>query len=153
MGLASALVEKKELDKALGMLLEVSNKDPKNTDLLFAVCNVYTKKGYFTAATGYCEKTLELKPGVYDAMNRLAWLYAKKQTKLEKALDLSTQTLKAFPKRPEFIDTLSEIYYVQGKSEDAIAKIKEALDLVPNDAYYKQQLWKFKNVKPKKPAA
>jgi tetratricopeptide (TPR) repeat protein len=153
MGVASALVEKKELDQALEMLLAVSKEEPKNPDLLFAVCNVYTKKGYFTAATGYCEKTLELKPGVYEAMNRLAWLYAKKQTKLAKALDLSSQTLKAFPKRPEYIDTLSEIYYVQGKSDEAIAKIKEALNLVPNDPYYKQQLWKFKNVKPKKPSA
>ena len=86
-------------------------------------------------------------------MNRLAWLYAKKQTKLARPLDLSSQTLKAFPKRPEYIDTLSEIYYVQGKSDEAIAKIKEALNLVPNDPYYKQQLWKFKNVKPKKPSA
>ena len=153
MGVASALVEKKELDKALEMLLAVSNKEPENADLLFEVCNVYTKKGYFTKATGYCEKMLELKPGVYEAMNRLAWLYAKKQKNLAKALDLSSQTLKAFPKRPEYIDTLSEIYYVQGKSEEAITKIKEALNLVPNDPYYKQQLWKFKNVKPKKPAA
>ena len=45
MGVASVLVEKKELDKALEMLLAVSNKEPENTDLLFKVCNVYTKNG------------------------------------------------------------------------------------------------------------
>ena len=153
MGVASVLVEKKELDKALGMLLAVSNKEPENTDLLFEVCNVYTKKGYFTKATGYCEKMLELKPGVYEAMNRLAWLYAKKQTKLAKALAMSSETVKAFPKSAGYIDTLSEVYYSLGKTDDAIAKIKEALELDPNNSYYKQQLWKYRNIKLKKPAA
>ena len=81
-------------------------------------------------------------------MNRLAWLYAKKRIKLNKAFEISSQTLKAFPKRDEFIDTLSEILYVQGKTKEAIEKIKEAIKLVPNNTYYKQQLWKFKNVKP-----
>ena len=80
-------------------------------------------------------------------MNRLAWLYAKKQIKLVKAAELSKETLKVFPKRHEYIDTLSEIYYVQGKNDKAIAKIKEALALVPQDPYYKKQLWKFKNKK------
>ena len=77
----------------------------------------------------------------------------KKQIKLAKALEMSSKTLKAFPKSAEYIDTLSEVYYAQGKTDESIAKIKEALKLVPNDAYYKQQLWRFKNIKPKKPAA
>ena len=62
-------------------------------------------------------------------MNRLAWLYAKQRTNLSKALELSNKTLEKFPERHEYIDTLSEIYYVQGKKDKAIAKIKEALDL------------------------
>ena len=86
-------------------------------------------------------------------MNRLAWLYAKKQTKLAKALDMSRETVKAFPKRAGYIDTLSEVYYALGKTDEAIAKIKEALKLTPNDPYYKQQLWKYRNIKLKKPAA
>ena len=80
-------------------------------------------------------------------MNRLAWLYAKKRIKLNKAFELSNQTLKAFPKRDEFIDTLSEIFYVQGKTKKAVEKIQEAITLKPNNTYYKQQLWKFNNVK------
>ena len=80
-------------------------------------------------------------------MNRLAWLYAKKRIKLKKAFELSNQTLEVYPNRDEFIDTLSEILYVQGKTNKAMEKIKEAIKLVPNNPYYKQQLWKFKNVK------
>ena len=43
-GLTSALIEKKELDKALKMLLDISDKNPKNPELLHALCNVYTTK-------------------------------------------------------------------------------------------------------------
>ena len=152
MGLALALIEKKQLDQALKILLSASKQDSNNPKMFYAVCNVYTKKGYFTVATGYCEKSLELDGKNFETMNRVAWLYAKKSSKLQKAFELSSQTLKAFPKRPEFIDTLSEILYVQGESEKAMEKIQEAIKLVPNNAYYKQQLWKFKNVKPKAPA-
>ena len=86
-------------------------------------------------------------------MNRLAWLYAKKRIKLKKAFELSNKTLNAFPKQDEYIDTLSEILYVQGKAKKAVEKIQEAIKLVPNNPYYKQQLWKFKNVKLKSASA
>ena len=152
MGLAMALVEKKDLDSALKILLPVSKGETRNPKILIAICKVYTKKGFFTAATGYCEKGLNLNADNYEAMNRLAWLYAKKSVNLQKALELSTKTLEAFPNRPEFIDTLSEIFYVQGETEKAVEKIQEAIKLMPNNAYYKQQLWKFKNIKPKSPA-
>ena len=85
-------------------------------------------------------------------MNRQAWLYAKKSVNLQKALELSSKTLEAFPNRPEFIDTLSEIFYVQGETKKAVEKIQEAIKLMPNNPYYKQQLWKFKNIRPKSPA-
>lgn len=152
MGLVLAMVEKKELDKSLELLLPVSKIEKDNPNIFFAICNVYTKKGYFTVATRHCEKSYALNKNDYETMNRLAWLYAKKSIKLKKAFELSSQTLKAFPNRPGFIDTLSEILYVSGETEKAMEKIQEAIKLVPNNPYYKQQLWKFKNVKPKPPA-
>ncbi len=152
MGLAMALVEKKDLDSALEILLPVSKEETNNSKIHIAICKVYTKKGYFTTATGYCEKALSLNADNYETMNRLAWLYAKKSVNLQKALELSSKTLEAFPNRPEFIDTLSEIFYVQGETEKAVEKIQEAIKLMPDNPYYKQQLWKFKNIRPKSPA-
>ena len=148
MGLVLALIEKKKLDESLELLLSITKSEKDNSKVLFSICNVYTKKGYFTDATGYCEKSFELDNNNLITMNRLAWLYAKKRIKLKKAFELSSQTLEAYPKRDEFIDTLSEILYVQGKTKKAMAKIQEAINLAPNNSYYKQQLWKFKNVKP-----
>jgi tetratricopeptide (TPR) repeat protein len=152
-GMSSALIEGKKFDKALEILVPISKKQSENTDLHFMVCNAYTKKRFYTDAITYCENALKLKPEIHEYMNRLAWLYAKKQIKLAKALDLSSETVKTFPKRAGYIDTLSEVYYALGKTDKAIVKIKEALKLVPNDPYYKQQLWKYRNIKLKKPAA
>jgi tetratricopeptide (TPR) repeat protein/cytoskeletal protein CcmA (bactofilin family) len=148
MGLVMALVEKKELDKSLELLLSIVEREKGNPKVFFSLCNVYTKKGYFTVATGHCEKSFELDNNNFITMNRLAWLYAKKRIKLKKAFELSSLTLKAFPKQDEYIDTLSEILYVQGETKKAMEKIQEAIKLVPDNPYYKQQLWKFKNVTP-----
>ena len=60
---------------------------------------------------------------------------------------MSQKTLETHPNDAGYIDTLSEIHYVRGNINDAIKNIQKAIQLDPNDAYYKQQLWKFKNVK------
>ncbi|NIQ01254.1 MAG: hypothetical protein GWM98_13320 [Nitrospinaceae bacterium] len=130
-------------------LLKAMKFRPEDHEIVLAVCNVYGKKRYYTVAIQHCEKALNLDSDDHRTMNRLAWLYAKKQIHLEKAMELSRKTLQAFPDRPEYIDTLSELYYVQGKIDQAVENIKIAIDLVPDEIYYKQQLWKFKNVKPK----
>ncbi|MBI4389284.1 MAG: hypothetical protein HY580_03810, partial [Nitrospinae bacterium] len=108
----------------------------------------YSKKGYFSIAINHCKKVLALDGADYEAMNRLAWLYAKKKTNLDQGLSLSMKTVEAFPGRAEFIDTLSEIHFVRGETEKALESIKRAIDLSPEDNYYKQQLWRFKNAKP-----
>ena len=53
-----------------------------------------------------------------------------------------------FPKKAEYIDTISELHYAKGDVEKAVEFIQVAIDLVPDEPYYKQQLWRFKNVKP-----
>ena len=107
------------------------------------------RKGYYTVAIGHCEKALNLNPEDLEIMNRLAWLYAKKEVKLDLGVELINKTLKVHPNRTDYIDTLSELYYVQGKIIEAVKKIREAINLNPDDPYYKQQLWRFKNVTPK----
>ena len=92
---------------------------------------------------------MELDPKDMDVMNRLAWLYAKKEIKLDLGVELINKTLKVHPNRTDYIDTLSELYYSQGDIIDAIKEIRRAIKLKPENSYYKQQLWKFKNTPPK----
>jgi tetratricopeptide (TPR) repeat protein len=85
-------------------------------------------------------------------MNRLAWLYAKKKTKLSKAQRLSRKAVKSDPQNHRYLDTLAEVYYVRGKKDKAIKTIKKALEIDGDNRLYKQQLWRFKYIKstPKK---
>ena len=80
-------------------------------------------------------------------MNRLAWLYAKKKTRLKKATRLSRKAVKANPENHKYLDTLAEIYYVRGKKDQAIETIRKALAIDADNRLYKQQLWRFKNIK------
>ncbi len=122
--------------------------EPENHAIVFAVCNVYSKKRYFSVAVGHCEKAYKLASNDYSTMNRLAWLYAKKKIKLNEGIKLSEKTLEAFPQKAEYIDTLSELLYAKGNVDKAVENIQVAINLVPDEPYYKQQLWRFKNVKP-----
>ena len=147
--LASALIEGNKLDEAIEVLNTASQIEPNNEKILFKLCQAFSKKGYYTVAISHCKKAVELSDDFYDAMNRLAWLYAKKRINLDKAKILSDKTISAHPDEPGYIDTLSEIFYVQGKKDLAISNIRSAIKLDPNESYYKKQLWKFKNIDPK----
>ena len=58
-------------------------------------------------------------------------------------MDLAKRAVELKPE-PEFLDTLAEAYFVNGKSEEAIRVIKEAIEkATSNRSYYKKQLQKF----------
>ena len=46
----------------------------------------------------------------------------------------------------KFIDTMSELLYAKGNIVEAVKTIREAISLDPKNSYYKQQIWKFKNI-------
>ena len=144
----STQVENKKYDSALDYLSQAVKIEPNNTDAVFSMCNTYSKKRYYTDAIGYCEKALKLSPEESEIMNRLAWLYAKKGINIDLGVKLIQKTLKVNPNRSDYIDTLSELYYAQGDIVEAVKEIRKAINLKPDHAYYKQQLWKFKNVAP-----
>jgi len=142
-------IENNKYDVALDHLFKAIKVQPNNVDAVFAICNTYTKKRYYTDAITYCETALKLNPKDSDFMNRLAWLYAKKGINIDLGIKLIQKTLKVYPNRSDYIDTLSELYYAQGDIVEAVKEIRKAINLKPDHAYYKQQLWKFKNVAPK----
>ena len=148
LSLGNGLIEAKKLGQGLNNLLKAAKIEPESHAIAFSVCNVYSKKRFFSNAVTQCERALKLNPDDYPTMNRLAWLYAKKKIHLKKGLKLSQKTLEAFPDKAEYIDTVSELHYAAGNVEKAVENIQAAIKLVPDEPYYKQQLWRFKNVKP-----
>jgi tetratricopeptide (TPR) repeat protein/cytoskeletal protein CcmA (bactofilin family) len=145
LALSDAQIAQKKYDLALEAIESAIKINPKNPVSVFAACKVYSKKRFYTIAIEHCEKALVLNPNGLNLMNRLAWLYAKKSIKLELALELINKSIKVSPDRADFIDTLSEVLFVQGKVIMAEKAISKAIKLKPNNAYYKQQLRRFKN--------
>ena len=145
LALSDAQIAQKKYDLAVETILNAIKINPKNSVSLFAACKVYSKKRFYTIAIEHCERALILNPKGINLMNRLAWLYAKKSIKLELALELINKAIKVSPKRADFIDTLSEVLFIQGKVVMAESAISKAIKLKPNNSYYKQQLRRFKN--------
>jgi tetratricopeptide (TPR) repeat protein/cytoskeletal protein CcmA (bactofilin family) len=147
LALANSLVINKKYNTALDRLLKLLRTYPENVKLQFALCNIYSKKKFYTAAIKHCESANKIKP-IQDVviMNRLAWLYAKKRLNLDIGINLMVLVNKAEPKNPKYIDTMSELLYAKGNLVEAVKTIREAIRLDPENSYYKQQIWKFRNI-------
>lgn len=153
LALGHAQTENKNANRAVEILLKAAKMEPHNGRVSQGLCEAYKKKGFYRVSIGHCEKAHNILPDSYPVMNRLAWLYAKKKTKLKMATRLSRKTVQAHPQNPKYLDTLAEIYYVRGKKDQAIETIQKALALDADNRLYKQQLWRFKHIKRTPPQA
>ncbi len=61
-------------------------------------------------------------------------------------IELIKSVIEKYPNNAKYIDTFSELLYVNGDPVKAVEYIRDAIRLDPENSYYKQQLWKFKNV-------
>ena len=81
-------------------------------------------------------------------LNNLAWEIATSTEPTQAALALAEQAAERAVgitgrREPTILDTLAEVYFAQGRSEDAIAAIDEAIALAPGEAYYAEQRRRF----------
>ena len=153
MALADIQVKNKKYDIALDILLKLVKTGPNKLGVLFSVCNVYSKKRFYTAAIKFCESATDLSPQSLKLMNRLAWLYAKKRIKIERGIELIQEVMQAKPNKAKYIDTFAELLFAKGDTAGALENMNRALSIDPNNSYYKQQLWKFENTSTQPPYA
>jgi tetratricopeptide (TPR) repeat protein len=81
------------------------------------------------------EYALHLKeqPDSAVAANNLAWLYAKKEKDLKKAITLAEKAIKRWPRNPHIADTLGWLYYLSGKKKEAIELLRRASRGLPRN--------------------
>ncbi|MFH1359480.1 MAG: CPBP family glutamic-type intramembrane protease [Candidatus Omnitrophota bacterium] len=88
-------------------------------------------------------QSIEQNPDIAPAYNDLAWLYARENKHLDKALRLADQALKKDPENRAFRDTKAEVLYRLKRYPEAIA-IEEKLVLEdPSDFFVRKQLKKM----------
>jgi len=145
--LAFSQLNKGLLTEASANFIKTLERDPNNFRGMLGLAMVYSKLEENDKAEAECRKILDRAGDYAPAMNRLAWIYAKQGINLNKAESLSKKSLSVFKDIPEYIDTLSEINFKKGNNDEAIRLIKKAVKLIPNDPYYKRQLFKFRRAK------
>ena len=104
-----------------------------------------TKERNVRAAAAY-RRAIELNPAAARAWNNLAWLFAKTKTELDEALAAARRAIEIDDGRASYQDTLAEVHYARGEMPMALRTIKRALELEPEDEYYKKQLERFETL-------
>ncbi|MEI6809140.1 MAG: tetratricopeptide repeat protein [bacterium] len=86
------------------------------------------------------ELSVELNEKNADSLNYLAYMWAERAVKLDKAMDYVTRALKINPVNPAFLDTLGWIYFKQGNMGSALEQVEKAHELMPAEAVIAEHL-------------
>lgn len=121
--------------------------NPDDVRLYMNLAMLYHQTGDERKSIKMYEKALEIAPSNHVALNNLAWILATSEDRnlrdYGRALKLAKKAV-SLKKTPEYLDTLAEAYFVNGKRNMAIKTIKEAISIAKeNKSYYEQQLKKF----------
>jgi tetratricopeptide (TPR) repeat protein len=128
----------KDYEKAIGVLERVrdiherSGLDMTPTFYL-TLGSAYERAGKLEKTEQVLEKCIELYPNDHEAMNYLAYTWAEKGIKLEKALEYVIRALDLDPGNGAYVDTLGWVYFMQKDYPKALEQLKKANDIVKDD--------------------
>ena len=130
-------------DKAIEYFNQALGEDDKNLRSFLGLATTYSKLNDGEKAELYIKKILEIDPFYSPALNRLAWVYARDKRNLEEAEKHSLTSLKYNGDLPDYLDTLSEVYYQKKEYLKAVDQMRHALEARPNNRYFQAQMRKF----------
>lgn len=131
---------------ALEALTKTAPKLEHEKSVLHDLGIYYARAGDPARSLTYFQQLIEKYPetGSYNAM---AWEYSQRKINLAEAEDAGKKALEMSDGDPGIMDTLAEVYYAQGRFDDAIVLAKKELEKEPDDAYYQRQLVKYQEAK------
>lgn len=100
------------------------------------------------AATRRGERLLSDERASATVLNNYAWTIAVSQHPSERqlrvALALARRAVRQTQRAdPNLLDTLAEVYFQSGRMDDALATIDEAIELAPDESYFREQRRRF----------
>jgi uncharacterized Ntn-hydrolase superfamily protein len=78
-----------------------------------------------------------------DLLNNLAWFCATADMYVDEAVEAAERAVALRPEDANILDTLAEACFRAGRSADAVAAIKRAIEIDPESSYYREQLERF----------
>lgn len=118
-------------DAALGL---VTKLDRGHWTLMFSRGICHEKLKDWDKAEADFRKALELNPGQPQVLNYLGYSLVDRGLKLDEALALIEQAVRAEPEAGYIIDSLAWAYFRLGRYKDALAPMEKASVLEPVDA-------------------
>ncbi len=129
-----------QLDEAAAQLTQAVEIDPNLADAQNNLGRVLAAKGQLTDAIAQFEKAVEINPNLLDAQNNLG-IALVSTGQLERA---KPHFERAVAINPEFAEAHCYLgivlYYSQGKVQEALAHLREAHRLEPDDALAMSQM-------------
>jgi Flp pilus assembly protein TadD len=134
--------------RAMEILLNGVNASPKSPELWMKIARLELKSNRDMEALDVFREVTRLDKKNSDAYNNAAYILARSQESdgedLQEAEKLAGNARKLDPKNPEYLDTLAEVHFRQGRQKMALSLIEEAIKLAPRQDALKNQLKRFR---------
>lgn len=148
------LLRENKVDEGLAILLELQKQAPKNATILGNIGSAYLSKGDADTCIDYNEQALAITPKwVYGYVNLSKAYYAKSEAATDPAeraahlatsRDYAAQALEISPSNPEAIAVDASFFSLDGKTDQAIQRFKDAFEAVDSVDRRNYVGWLFK---------
>lgn len=110
--------------------------NPRYTPAWVELGNLYYLRAAYAQAEAVYKKVLTLDPRMAEIYNNLCWVYVQEHRNLDEAESLIQRALALQPSsRHLFLDTQAVIWMRQGKHEQALASLTDAIRMTPSAAH------------------
>ncbi|HEV2349054.1 MAG TPA: rhomboid family intramembrane serine protease [Terriglobia bacterium] len=148
LGLAQAYMELGNSAKAQDYLDAIEKDFPQTAQAQYEVAALYSQYKFYALAISHFNTALRLDPGMAEAQNDLAWLYATcddpkfrdPKAAIEharRAVELTHWT------QPNIIDTLAESLYANQNYAEAVNVQTKALALQPHNRVFAEHMARY----------
>ncbi len=127
----------KQLLDARSWAQQLTQVQPKLSLGYYYLGLISAELGFVDATVEAYQKAISLEPNSPSAYNNLAWFYAERNMNLDAAVALCQKAIQIAPKA-SYIDTLAQIYYKQGRYEDALLEMSKVIQSTPENPTYIQ---------------
>lgn len=141
---AQLLTQHEETDAMFAFLDEAIERDPDNVDLLYYRAMAGERHGDIGILERDLRRVISIDPENADALNALGYTLTDKTNRHQEALKLITKALQIKPNEAAFIDSIGWVHFRLADYEKALAYLRKALDMFPNDevaAHLGEVLW------------
>lgn len=133
--------ENGEIREAVEEFTEAYKFDPRDSEVLYKLAEIYGAAGFIDPAVDFAQKSLRENYMNVNSWIMLANLYAQKGGGyLDLALEQLNQTAGIDPNNTMVYYLRGNILAQKGKMEEAVAALHKSLELDPNNAYAKHDL-------------